>query len=220
VQLEDADLDVRLGEALLQPVVVEAALLQREAQELLEQLGVDDELARVRAPLVGERGRRHAPAVVEGSDERVVGDEGVVEEHLVEVALVGDLAQGPDLDPGLVHVDHEGGDPLVGRSLGIAAGQQQPPIGELRVGRPHLLAGDPPPAGAVVAAGGRGERRQVAARPWFAEELAEELVGAQDAGQPPRLLLGGAVREQRADEVDADPADGWEPERGGSSCTM
>jgi hypothetical protein len=57
VQLEDAHLDVGLGQALAQAVIVELAALEGEAQQLLEQLRVDHELAGVGAALVGE-GRR------------------------------------------------------------------------------------------------------------------------------------------------------------------
>ena len=79
-------------------VVVERAGLEREPQQLLEQLDVDDELARVHAALVGERRVGDAPALVLRADELVVGDEHVGEEHLVELGLVGDLAQRPHLD--------------------------------------------------------------------------------------------------------------------------
>ena len=52
----------------------------------------------VRAPLVGERRVGHRPPVVQPADEVVVGHEHLVEEHLVELGLAGDLHERPDLD--------------------------------------------------------------------------------------------------------------------------
>ena len=52
-----------------------------------------------------ERGVGDGPAVVEAADDRVVGDAGVGEEHLVEHRAAGHLPQRADLDAGLVHVE-------------------------------------------------------------------------------------------------------------------
>ena len=58
-----------------------------------------------------------------------------------------------------------------------------------------------------VALGPGGERGQVAARLGLAEQLAPQLVGPEDGGEPPRALLGGAVgEERRRHQVDADAA--------------
>ena len=157
MQPEDLHLDERLGQPLRVAVVVERAVLGREPQELLDELGVDDELARVDAALVGERLVRDLPAFVLRADDPVLGNEHVGEEDLVELGLVGDLAQRPHLDARVAHVDDEVGDALVLRRVGIGAGEAHAPVGELRVARPHLLAVEQP-----AAVGARRARREAA----------------------------------------------------------
>ena len=139
MQLEHPHLDERLREPRREPRVVERAALEREPPELVDELRVDHELARVHAALVRERGVRDAPAFVQRTDEPVGRNEHVGEEHLVELGLVGDLAQRPHLDAGRVHVDDERGDALALRRVGIGAREAPAPVGELRVARPHLL---------------------------------------------------------------------------------
>ena len=56
-------------------------------------------------PLVGQRGIGYRPTLVEAADELVLGDEHLVEEHLVEFRLTGDLTQGSDVDARSVHGD-------------------------------------------------------------------------------------------------------------------
>ena len=90
-------------------------------------------------------GRSSQPAVGR-ADEAVVGHEHVVEEHLVEHRHPGQLAQRPDVDAGRRHVDHEAGDAVVARRVGIGAGQADPPVGLVGHRRPHLLAVDRPAA--------------------------------------------------------------------------
>ena len=98
--------------------------------------------------------------------------------------------------------------PVVLRRVGVGAGEAQAPVGELRVGRPHLLAVEQPAA--VVARSPRGRQRRRGRCPapgslnsWHHSSSASRIVGSQRG-----LLLVGAVREQRrADEVDADAAD-------------
>ena len=60
-----------------------------------------------RAPLVRQRRVRDRPPVVQPADEVVVGHEHVVEEHLVELGLAGDLHERPDLDARRRHVDDQ-----------------------------------------------------------------------------------------------------------------
>ena len=85
----------------------------------------------------------------------------------------------------------------------VGARQQQPVLGELRVGRPHLLAVEHP---AVVGAlGARLDRREVGAGGRLGEELAPHLVAAQHRQQVALLLLLGAVGDdRRAEHADAD----------------
>ena len=85
-----------------------------------------------------------APA---GPDQLAVGDEHLVEDDLVELGVTGDLDQRADLDAVGVHVDDQAGQPLLALGgVGVAPGQAQTPIGELRIGGPHLVSGDQPPA--------------------------------------------------------------------------
>ena len=103
------------------------------------------------APLVRERRVRDRPAVVQPADEVVVGHEHLVEEHLVELGLAGDLHERPHLDARRLHVDDEVRDAPVLRHVGVGAGEADPPPRELRVRRPHLLPREQP---AVVDAHG------------------------------------------------------------------
>src|SRR4029453_19511928 len=89
---------------------------------------------------------------------------------------------------------------------GIGPGQADAPVGELGVGGPDLLAGDPP---APVDPCGRGAQAgEVAAGVGLAEQLAEQGAGVEDPRQPAPLLLVGAVgQEGRTGQVEADAAD-------------
>ena len=220
MQLEHADLHVRLRETRCEPRVVERAAIERQSPQLVDELGVNHELARVHASLVRERRVRDVPTGVLRADELVGRHEHVGEEHFVELGLVGDLTQRSHLDAGSVHVDDERGDPFALRRVGIGAREAPAPVGELRVARPDLLAVEEPAA--VDRRRPGRERGQVAPRAGLAEELAPDLRRVEDLREPARLLLGRAVREQRrADEVHADAADelGARP-RASSSVTM
>ena len=81
-----------------------------------------------------------------GADEAVVGDEHVVEEHLVEHRLAGQLAQRPDVDARGLHVEHEARDAVVLGRVGVRAGEQDAPVGLLGHRGPHLLAVEDPAA--------------------------------------------------------------------------
>ena len=83
----------RVGE----PTAGGARLDQALDRDLVQHLLLPDER---RAALVGERRVGDAPALVLGTDEVLDRDLDVVEEHLVELALAGDLAQRADLDAG------------------------------------------------------------------------------------------------------------------------
>ena len=108
--------------------------------------------------------------------------------------------------PGVLHVDDERGDALVLRApldrRGIGAEEEQPPLREVRGGDPDLLAVDD----VLVAVADRGGAKvgEVGTGLRLAEALAPVLVGREDAGQPPLLLLLGAPRDDhRADLPDA-----------------
>ena len=72
--------------------------------------------ARERDPLVHQGGDRDVPAVALGPDAHRVGDAHVVEEHLVELGVAGDLHERPHLDARRVHVDDEVREPAVLRA--------------------------------------------------------------------------------------------------------
>lgn len=64
-------------------------------------------------PLVAQRCPRHRPPGVRRPDNVLIGDEDIVEEHLVEFRVAGDLPQRPHLDTGGQHVDDHRGDASV-----------------------------------------------------------------------------------------------------------
>ena len=57
------------------------------------------EAGRHRHPLVGQGDPGQGPSAVDLADHAVVGDEDLVEEHLVEHGRTGQLAEGPDVEP-------------------------------------------------------------------------------------------------------------------------
>ncbi len=65
------------------------------------------------------------------ADQAVVGHEHVVQEHLVEHRVAGELAQRPHVDAGGLHVDEEVADALVLRHVRVGAGQADAPVGAL-----------------------------------------------------------------------------------------
>ena len=166
VQAQHPQLDERLREPVGDLDVVEHAALGGELPQLVEVHLVDDLLLeRERgAALVRERRVRDRPSVVQPADEMVVGHEHLVEEHLVELGVAGDLHERPHLDAGRLHVDDEVRDALVLRRVGIGAREADPPPRELRVRRPHLLPREQPAVvdrarRASAATRGRSRRR-------------------------------------------------------------
>ena len=158
------------------------------------------------AALVGERGHRHAPPAVQRAEQRVVGQADLVEEHLVELAAAGHLAQRADLDARQRHVHQEERDARVARRVGVGAGEEDAAVGDAAVRAPHLLAGDHPVV--AVALGPGAEAGQVAAGTGLGEELAPHLLGLEDPAQVRPLLLGRAEGEDRsAGEHDPDHVD-------------
>src|SRR5688572_5879044 len=132
----------------------------------------------------------------------VLGNEHVVEEHLVELGFAGDLDEWPRLDALGLHVHHEIRDPSVLRQLWVGASEADAPPGEVRVARPHLLPVQHPTALDRRRFG--GERCQIRAGAGLTEELAPDLTGVEDRRQPAPLLLVVAVsKEWWTGEVDA-----------------
>ncbi len=151
--------------------------------------------ARHHLAFAGQGGVGHPPAVPDRPDPLVVGHAGTVEEHLVEVDLAGQVAQGPDLDARLVQVDQEVGDPVALGRVGIGAGQHDAVVRHVGPGGPHLLAVEHP--GVAVALGPGGQRGQVGAGPGLAEQLAPALGRCRTMrGRKRRRCVLGAVGEQ------------------------
>ena len=122
-------------------------------------------------------------------------DARVGEEDLVELGVAGHLAQRPHFHTRLVHVEQEVGDASMLRLVGIGAREQHPVVGQVRVGRPHLLPVHHP----LVAVTFRSRRQpgEVGARSGFAEELAPLVVGPGHRRQELLLLRIRAVDEDR-----------------------
>ena len=79
-------------------------------------------------PLEVERGLGDHPPVALAADEIGVGDDGVVEEDLVEDVVAGHLPQRPDLDARLVQLEREPRDALVLRHVEVGAGEEHPVV--------------------------------------------------------------------------------------------
>ena len=112
----------------------------------------------------------------------------VREEDLVELRLAGDLAQRPHLDPGRLHVHDQVGEPVVPLRVGVAAGEEDAEVGDVRERRPDLLAVDDEVA--VLGARARADAREVGARARLREALAPDLLGAR--GSSPGAAASGA----------------------------
>ncbi len=95
-------------------------------------------------PFVHQRGQRSPPALVFGSDAVSVGNSHIGQVDLVELCFTGDLPQRADLHSRGVHVEGEVGHALVFGHVGIAAGDEHAPVGDMGQGVPHLLAVDDP----------------------------------------------------------------------------
>ncbi len=123
------------------------------------------------------------------------GHPDVLEEHLVELGVPGDLAERADGDARRVHVDEEVGEPLVLRDARVGAGEQHHPVGDLREAGPDLLAVDD-----VVVAVPHGpglERREVRARVGLGVALAPDLLAGEDLLEVALLLGVGPVGDDR-----------------------
>ena len=117
------------------------------------------------------------------------------EEDLVELRLAGDLAQRPHLDAGRLHVDDQVREPGVALRGRIAAGDEDAPVGDVRVRRPHLLAVDDEVRAFEPRA--RAHGREVGACAGLREALAPDLVCREEGLQVAGLLGLGAERDDR-----------------------
>ena len=120
----------------------------------------------------------------------------VVEEDLVELGLAGDLAQAANGHALGVHRHDEHRQALVLGHVGVGAREQQAVGGELGVGGPHLLSGQPPAAVVLQARSGL-HGREVRAGGGLGEQLAPDLVAVEHRPEVAQLLLVGAVGDDR-----------------------
>ena len=146
-------------------------------------------------PLVHQRGDRDPPPGADVAEPALIGDAYVGEVHLVELGVAGHLPQRAYLDARCLHVDDEVGQAVVLACLWVAAGEQQSPSGDVRLGGPHLLAVDRPLV--AVALGACRKRGEVGPCPWFAEQLAPDLVAHERGAQEPLLMLLATERDDR-----------------------
>ena len=109
-----------------------------------------------RVPLVGQQAQGHAPPLVHVADHVLDGHDGVGEEHLVELGVARHLDEGPGLDTGLVHLDHEEREPAVLRDGRVGPGDEDGPPGVVPARGPHLLAVHDPLVTVAHGAGWRG----------------------------------------------------------------
>jgi hypothetical protein len=118
-------------------------------------------------------------------------DAHVVEVHLVELRVPGDLLERLHGHARGVHVEEEVGDALVLGGSGIRPRQQHHPVRDVREGGPHLLAVDHVVLAVLDRAG--LERCQVRARVGLRVALAPDLLAGEHLGRVALLLLLGAV---------------------------
>src|SRR5205814_10704383 len=126
--------------------------------------------------------------------------------YLRELAAARHLADAPDLDARLVHVDQEEADALVRLTLGAGAREQEALVRVVSAARPCLLPVQHPLA--VLALGAGAQAREVAARVGLAESLAEDQLAAEDAVDVLVLLpLSAVSNKRRRKERHAEPAE-------------
>ena len=194
-------LGLQAGQPVAQHGVVDAAVgpcpVADECQLALE----PDDLAEGRhAALEAEQAHRHAPALPHLADHQVGVGDGAGEEDLVELRPAGQLLDRPDLDAGLVDRDEQEGEPLVALRARLGAGDDEDPLGEVRVGRPHLLTVDDPLRAVVGEPRARLDVGEVGAGVRLGVALRPQLLDVANARQEPIALRVGAEGDERRPE--------------------
>ena len=149
-----------------------------------------------------ERRPGDRPAAVDRPDHVVVGDEHVVEEHLVELRAARRHLQRAHLDALGLHVDDHRGDAVVLRHVGVGAHRGEPALGDVGPARPHLLPVDEPAAVDTRAA--RLDAGGVGAGVGLAEQLAPDDVLVERRAHPPGDLVVGGVLDEGEDHPAGD----------------
>ncbi len=135
------------------------------------------------------------PALSDLADHVLDGNLDTGEEDLVELGLARDLAQRANLDAGRAHVDDQAREALMPLGGGIASRDEQAPVGDVRVRRPHLLAVDHETGSLEPRA--RPNRGQVGTGLGLGEALAPDLLRGEDVREAARLLGVGAMGDDR-----------------------
>ena len=103
------------------------------------------------------------------------------------------MAQWAHLYSLLMQVDKEVGEPLALRDVVVGASQKDRPVRKMGPRGPYLLAADDPLVAVTLGPG--GQRGEVGAGPGLAEELAPDLLVADDGGKEKDVTTtGGKVR--------------------------
>ena len=84
--------DLSGDDQLAEPILLRGIQFGDRVEQLLHRVAQRGAL-RHRHPLVGQRGACQPPTLVDLADHHLVGDEHVVQEHLVEQFVAGDLPQ-------------------------------------------------------------------------------------------------------------------------------
>ena len=197
----DLHVRVRPRQALPHPRVVGRTAAPHLVDDPVELVLVLHVLRRrVAAPLVAQGRHRDPPAVVQAADHvrqrrTRFGDEG-----LAEVAVARDLADRAQLDAvrrpvGSPHRQQHVGDAPVLRRVGIGAAQAEHHVRPVRAGGPHLLSGHDDLVAVDDPAG--LQPGQIRTGVGLGESLAVTIRPVDDARQEVRLLLVGAVHDDR-----------------------
>ena len=163
-----------------------------------------------RGPLEAQGRHRDLPPVVDLTDPECIGNAHAVEEDLVERCRAAHLPNRTDHDARGIHGYQERGDARLLDDIGISAREQHAVVGELRIGRPDLLAVDDPVIAVAHSLG--GEACEVRSGTGLAEQLAAQHVGAQKScGKTLALLRGPEDTDSGTHKSggDADDLRGW-----------
>ncbi len=166
------------------------------------------------ASLEGEFGVDLGPAVTLLPDQRIVSQQHIVEEHLVEVGVAGEIADRSNRHAGKRQVDDELRKPFLPvRRFSGGPNQGDHVLAVMCVGRPDLPAVQAPAFRALGRP--RADARQVRAGIGLAHADAEEGLRGADLGQVEAALrLGAELVDQRPALAIRDPVGGDRRARG------
>src|SRR5229473_363915 len=205
VEPEHVRLDLRLRDLLADGHIGAGAAIPGKAGQLRDDPLEPSRLGEA-TTLETEDRHRDLPARSRLAYDVAVLDHRSREEDLAKLTAAGHLLDPPHFDARLMHVDQEERDAPVRLGIGVAAREEEAPVGVVRAARPGLLpVQDPVP---VVALRPSAQARQVAACVGLAEALAEVQVARKDLLDVCVLLpLRSMDEKSRRQEADAKPAE-------------